>query len=397
MIRYEDIRKKADRLWTGKQLFRDWLEPMGLFPFVIPTGTPKGKKLTERFSEVKPWAQELKAQSKACYDVEYAEVRHQQLGLQHLPARIVIPSREACLRLLRRQATFDRFQGLVERTLPEWPDLKPIFLQHPLEVLDAADDWDLFLSIGRFFVEHPRPDLYLRQLDLPGVDTKFIENNRRMVRLLLDAVLPEDAIAVRVTRNTEKGFAERFGLRSDPPRLRLRILDPSLYVDGLSDLEIPVADLDKLPTAIQTVFITENKTNGLSFPDYPQAMIIFGLGYGLDVLASNDWLRCRRLYYWGDIDTHGFNILNQLRKAYPDARSILMDDATLRAHLNQCVHESAAKRCTHGLAGLTDKENETYQALVDNRYGTCLRLEQERIRYSILAECLDHLRSIMNL
>ena len=46
------------------------------------------------------------------------------------------------------------------------------------------------------------------------------------------------------------------------------------------------------------------------------------------------WAGCASLdlVYWGDLDTHGFAILNRLRECFPHARSMLMDRATLLAH-----------------------------------------------------------------
>jgi hypothetical protein len=48
-------------------------------------------------------------------------------------------------------------------------------------------------------------------------------------------------------------------------------------------------------------------------------------GYGFDNLAAALWLQQKDIYYWGDIDTHGFAILNQLRGFFPHAVSFLMD------------------------------------------------------------------------
>ncbi len=42
-------------------------------------------------------------------------------------------------------------------------------------------------------------------------------------------------------------------------------------------------------------------------------------------LAQAGWLARCQVYYWGDIDTHGFAILDQLRTHIPHARSLLMD------------------------------------------------------------------------
>ena len=50
---------------------------------------------------------------------------------------------------------------------------------------------------------------------------------------------------------------------------------------------------------------------------------------GFEVLAQAAWLRQCHVHYWGDIDTHGFAILDRLRAHLPHARSLLMDRATL--------------------------------------------------------------------
>jgi hypothetical protein len=47
--------------------------------------------------------------------------------------------------------------------------------------------------------------------------------------------------------------------------------------------------------------------------------------YAIDRLGSLPWLREKPLYYWGDIDTHGFAILSRLRRHWEHARSLLMD------------------------------------------------------------------------
>ena len=45
----------------------------------------------------------------------------------------------------------------------------------------------------------------------------------------------------------------------------------------------------------------------------------------MDVLEPLGWLTDLDLVYWGDIDTHGFAILNRLRHRFGNARSMLMD------------------------------------------------------------------------
>jgi hypothetical protein len=108
-------------------------------------------------------------------------------------------------------------------------------------------------------------------------------------------------------------------------------------------------------------------------------MIIFGLGYGIQSLAGIPWLQEKAIYYWGDIDTHGFAMLSQLRSYYPHVKNLFMDDITLQHFKTMSVEEPQDKRCIAHLAHLTEKEQQLYGNLCGNVYGKNVRIEQERL------------------
>ncbi|MFN2381448.1 MAG: Wadjet anti-phage system protein JetD domain-containing protein, partial [Guyparkeria sp.] len=232
----------------------------------------------------------------------------------------------------------------------------------------------------------PRPGIYRRQLEIPGVDTKFIEARRGLLAELLDAVLPVDA--VDRSASGARGFDRRFGLREEPALIRFRLLDARLAIRGLTDLTVPVEQFAALDLPVERVFVTENKINGLAFPDVPGALVIMGLGYGLDRLASIPWLPAEGLIYWGDIDTHGFAILNRLRHHIPSARSLLMDRDTLEAHRPLWTQEGRDQRFTGKLDRLTADEWQLFDDLRRDRLGERVRLEQERVGFGRLKERL---------
>ena len=87
------------------------------------------------------------------------------------------------------------------------------------------------------------------------------------------------------------------------------------------------------------------------------------------------------MIYWGDIDTHGFAILDRLREYLPHARSMLMDIATLEAHRLLWGSEELHKRHAGNLTRLTDEERALFHMLHDNTLGECVRLEQERLGF----------------
>jgi hypothetical protein len=172
----------------------------------------------------------------------------------------------------------------------------------------------------------------------------------------------------------------------------LRLLEPGTTLQGLSDLAVPATELARLRLPVTTVFITENEINGLAFPCIEKSIVIFGLGYGLQVLNQVEWLSDKAIYYWGDINTHGFAMLDQIRQYFPDTESLLMDRETLLAHRQFWGEES--KPTSRDLDNLRPQESELYREIVSNEYAKNLRLEQERIGFGWLQAALSNLEQI---
>jgi hypothetical protein len=98
------------------------------------------------------------------------------------------------------------------------------------------------------------------------------------------------------------------------------------------------------------------------------------------VLAQAEWLQRCTLHYCGDLDTHGFAILDQLRAHLPHARSLLMDRDTLLAHAAQWTVEPQPTQ--RDLPRLNEAERRVYDDLRWRRLrAEPLRLEQERIGF----------------
>src|SRR5262249_37868351 len=94
------------------------------------------------------------------------------------------------------------------------------------------------------------------------------------------------------------------------------------------------------------------------------------------------WLGEREVYYWGDLDTHGFAMLDRLRVSFPATRSLLMNRATLLAH--QPLWGTEEAQHIAALGRLTPDEAALYADLRYDRLGRSVRLEQERISFGWL-------------
>lgn len=360
--------------------------PVAAFPLEISVKRPSARELAERFGDVMEWVDTLREESRPRrgfgYELRWQAVKSRVHGANHIPAAAVFPTPDDALRFLGRESDAARLRQLAGTILAQFPALSAWVLRRPLQVLAHQDKWDQLLAVLLWFVRHPRPGLYLRQLDVPGVDTKFIEAHRGLVGELLDLVLPPwvvDALASSVT-----GFAARYGLRQEAPLIRFRLLDTRLHIKGLTDLAVLPEEFARLDTGARRVFITENRTNGLAFPAMAGSIVIFGLGYGAERLGDVPWLQQCEVWYWGDIDTHGFGILNRLRAVLPHVRSFLMDRETLMAHRSLWVREPDGKRYDGEPTRLTTEEYTLFDDLRRDLLGPQVRLEQERIRWGWL-------------
>ena len=107
---------------------------------------------------------------------------------------------------------------------------------------------------------------------------------------------------------------------------------------------------------------------------------IWGKGFEVDRAGSLPWLVDADVHYWGDLDTHGFAILDRLRAWLPQTRSFLMNRETLLAHRDRWGTEASPTRAL--LRHLTDEEADLFGELVTDQFADRLRLEQERIDWA---------------
>lgn len=384
----ENVAATLRKRWHKGELLRAWQQPQAHFPLRLPLKKPGPKQLLEQFPQAREWARQWQQQARfGDFSLEWESRNHRQLGRNEIPSAIVFETPEQALGFIRHRRQAERFSACFKALTEAFPELHDWALANPLAVLEHYDQWPHLRAVMHWLRDNPRPGIYLRQLDLPGVDTKFIEGHRKLLSQLLDQILPEQAIDASATGARQ--FERRYGFASKPATVRFRILDAAHTLHGLSDLQIPVHEFNRLNLAIETVLIVENDITALAFPPVPDAIIIFGQGYGVDrLLGGANWLQDKPVYYWGDIDTHGLAILNQLRSVLPHTRSLLMEAATLNTY--QSLMGTEPKPTHHQLPNLTEAEQALYHALLNGDYGEQPRLEQERIPLSALPERFAH-------
>jgi hypothetical protein len=385
-----DLRAQVQRLWDRGELLRATVTDAMLWPLRLSLKAPGAADLSHRFEAVRDWVRAIADTPQV--RIEWRQWNHRVQGTQRLPAAIWLDTLQDALAFIGKGRQVQRFEALWHQTAALQPALLAWLTRRPIQALELADRWERLLAVVAWLQAHPRPGVYLRQVDAPGVDSKFIEAHRGVLAELLDLGLPPEAIETEATGVAQ--FTRRFGFLDKPVRIRFRPLDPGLpslpgrqtMPSVLPDITLDATSFAALALPVERVFVTENETNFLAFPAVAGSIVVFGAGYGWEALARAEWLHRCQLHYWGDIDTHGFAILDQLRGCFPAAMSFLMDRETLLAHRLQWGEEPDPAR--HDLSRLTPEETAVYDDLRFDRYQPRLRLEQERVGFGWLNERL---------
>ncbi len=380
-----DVRRRLRRRWDSGEFLSAWVVGAPCEPFDIPLRGPAPAELAERFDEARAWVAGWVAaqQRSGSFHLDSRAVGRRSIGANEVPSRLWIDSYDELWQVLGVRRQVQRFAELREATGVAEPRLLAWLDAHPMTVLTNEPDWLKLVRTARWIEAERGRGRYLRQVPVPGVDTKFIESRRVVLTDLLDELLSADSVDRAVPRSQ---FARRYGFATKPAYVRFRLLDATLpTLPGVSEVTLRADEFGSLAPNVSTVYVVENEITYLAFPPARDSLVIFGSGYALSGLASLPWLTERRVRYWGDLDTHGFAILNQLRTHLSHVESLLMDRRTLLDHREQWVAEPTPTKAA--LTSLGADEAELYCDLVEDTLGSAVRLEQERIGFAHL-ECV---------
>src|ERR1017187_274731 len=363
MLSPEDIRRRA--LTCYADFLRSIVNGSVFYPLPVRFGKPSA---TEDFNKLRSEITALTKANLGCH-IEWTEVNSRRWGKQRLPKRVEFVDETSYLRAIGKTKEVTRFRENLALTREQCPAVMPLLKLRPLDMVEFAENWPGLLETCWFFEASPRPNLYARELPL-SVDTKFVEKHEAMLTRLLTLVLPVQAV-VEADR-----FEEQFGLRYDEPQIRFRLLDESLQATmgiPFPDVTLPLGRFRELGWQKLRVIISENKMTFLTLPQLSQAIGIWGAGNAAALLHTVRWLRDCHLFYWGDLDAQGFEILARLREAFPQTQSLMMDTATLNRFRELCILGMATK--TKPKEQLTSSEEQAHALVCTLK----LRLQQERI------------------
>jgi len=290
-------------------------------------------------------------------------------AVQEIPAAVLVDTVDDAARLLGADWVSRLARARDRRTIlaAEFPALA-----EPAAMLRATDaygdvDFELLCRTAAWFAAPHPSGLTARQVPVEGVGTKWLDAHQADVRRLagLDSLDLE---------------------RGRPPRVHLTYLDPRhLDAGGRRHDVATVGDVDTVAYRPRVVLISENRDTAQLFPPVVGGIAIEGEGRGAGAVAALPWAReAESLYYWGDMDADGLEILHGFRAAGLPVRSLFMDLAAYRQWERYGVdHDHGGRplkaRTPREVTLLEPAERELYLALCSPDWPGHRRIEQERI------------------
>lgn len=373
MVTVEAARSRARAVY--ERSFASWATLLPVGPVLdLPLHPPTEAAALANGSSAIGWVTSWRDAGVA--EVAWAHRQWASLGAQSVPERLRFDSPSALAAFAGKSTHWRTVSTRCAALIERWdgrPEVASVLRRHARAIGELPPaDFARLTAVIEWLVAHPDSGLYIRQLPIRGVDTKWVGAHRSLVTGVVTAITG----------------ATGLGLEQPPGLVRVRFLDPGLRPGGLDDLASPVETLAALDLHPTVVYVFENLESVVAMPDVAGAVVVHGSGYAVDRLGRIPWIRDGLIVYWGDLDSNGFAILNRLRSHCSDVQTVLMDEDVLIEHRDLWVPEPTP--ATGEFSYLLPEERAVVARL--HVLGD-VRLEQERLTWPM---CIEQLRGAAN-
>lgn len=404
MITPAEIQKKAERKfpdflkWKASQILLSEENQNGhseanleFFPLEIKADKGKANgNLSEYEKGIAPLIEKSKQKLGKGYELLFEEVNTRKNGKQTSISAILFSNEEDFLFTAKKQSEAKNFENALCTLKNELKNKNSLYdwcVHHFADLTSSYSEknfWQNICLCVNFLCENPNTKKYIRELPIK-VHTKFIENNKSLIHSLTEICHSELDSKSGECQRQKLSFEKLHGLKEKPIFVRFCSLSQEnplkLGSILLSELLLTIEDFSHLPksgeiSSINKIFVIENEMVYLTFPKVQNALCIWGHGFTVTELKNAAWLSNFPLYYFGDLDEHGFLILSDFRKYFPNTKSFCMDLQTLET-FGEFRVEGKTIQGDFIPENLTEEEQQVFLELKKDK--TKNRLEQEHI------------------
>ena len=327
--------------WENRRNLKQRLLNQRPFPIEISLKVPTDQQARDNLGHFHAF---FKAWTDFAYPelVEWQERQYRQLSEQRVPVKLRIFSLQQLTELLGTEQQLenwlDKISSFLKQSFVHDRHQHRLFqtLIHHLEQIErySQQEWQWLIQLIEQLKPNMGAGLYLRALPLSAVNTKFLEQNLLLTEVICN-VLYDDEIVLA-------GGLLAWLDCLDSPKGWLTIKPVCLNVQeklgGLPVFQLSTEVLDQFELPAERIIVVENIQSGLACPYLENSIVVCGGGKNISWMNAK-WLQHKQVFYWGDIDSEGLNILSMVRQKIPHVIALMMDEATVLQFQNHMVDE----------------------------------------------------------
>ena len=327
--------------WENRRNLKQRLLNQRPFPIEISLKVPTDQQARDNLGHFHAF---FKAWKDFAYPelVEWQERQYRQLSEQRVPVKLRIFSLQQLTELLGAEQQLEnwlnKISSFLQQSFVHDRHQHRLFqtLIHHLEQIErySQQEWQWLIQL----IEQLKPNigagLYLRALPLSAVNTKFLEQNLLLTEVICN-VLYDDEIVLA------GGLLAWLDCLDSPKGwLTIKPVCPNVQekLGGLPVFQLSTEVLDQFELPAERIIVVENIQSGLACPNLENSIVVCGGGKNITWMKAK-WLQHKQVFYWGDIDSEGLNILSMVRQKIPHVIALMMDEATVLQFQNHMVDE----------------------------------------------------------
>lgn len=327
--------------WENRRNLKQRLLNQRPFPIEISLKVPTDQQARDNLGHFHAF---FKAWTDFAYPelVEWQERQYRQLSEQRVPVKLRIFSLQQLTELLGAEQQLEnwlnKISSFLQQSFVHDRHQHRLFqtLIHHLEQIErySQQEWQWLIQL----IEQLKPNigagLYLRALPLSAVNTKFLEQNLLLTEVICN-VLYDDEIVLA------GGLLAWLDCLDSPKGwLTIKPVCPNVQekLGGLPVFQLSTEVLDQFELPAERIIVVENIQSGLACPNLENSIVVCGGGKNISWMNAK-WLQHKQVFYWGDIDSEGLNILSMVRQKIPHVIALMMDEATVLQFQNHMVDE----------------------------------------------------------
>ena len=218
LLNVEEVKQRLSHLFENQGM--RWLAGNGKWPITIHLGLPNQKTALNNISAISDWVAQWR-QWQGAGQLQWGSRNWSTLGKQQLPEKIIFSNALEIVQWLNQSALWEKMCHRYQQLTQRWPALQQCCTKYHEVLASYADEDFIHLqNVLAWLIDHPHSQIYLRELPIPQIDTKWIETRKSTLYRLLKIIKAID--------NTPQDFYAVAGLKCEPYLVRMRILDEDL-------------------------------------------------------------------------------------------------------------------------------------------------------------------------